>query len=65
MFDSDLNVFQSEGDIPLHYECEDREFIKIIREGGRSVSHIDYVLESQKLLDAIYESAKKNREVYL
>lgn len=65
MFDSDLNVFQSEGDIPLHYECEDREFIKIIREGGRSVSHIDCVLESQKLLDAIYESAEKNREVYL
>ena len=65
MLDSELNVFQSEGDIPGHHKCEDEEFIKIIREGGKAVSHIDYILESQKLLDAIYESAEKNREVYL
>lgn len=65
MLDSELNVFQSEGDIPGQHKCEDEEFIKIIREGGKAVSHIDYILESQKLLDAIYESAEKNREVYL
>ena len=66
VFDNDLKSTQSEGEIPLHYTCEDEDFINTLRAGGaKTVSNIDYVLESQKLLDAIYESADKNREVYL
>lgn len=65
LFDSDLNTVTSEGELPNMYECEDKEFIDVIHDGGKTVSHIDYILESQKLLDAIYESAEKNREVQL
>ncbi|MDR1948830.1 MAG: Gfo/Idh/MocA family oxidoreductase [Spirochaetaceae bacterium] len=49
--------------IPNMYEREDLRFIEAIRKGLKTRSHIDAVLESARLLDAIYESADKGAEV--
>ena len=51
--------------IPNMYEREDRRFINAVREGLKTRSHIDNVLESARLLDAIYESAEKQTEIKL
>jgi hypothetical protein len=45
------------------YEEEDRAFIDAVNSGERSRSHIDAVLESAKLLDALYASADKHEEL--
>ena len=68
IFDSDLSTYDSEGDIPNMYAREDRDFIDSCREfADGSVrltrGNIRYVLESQKLLSAVYESAKAGREI--
>ena len=42
---------------------ENNEFIKSITTGEKCRNHIDYVLESAKLLDALYESAEKKGEI--
>lgn len=65
LFDNALNETASEGEIPNMYECEDRDFINACNENRRTKGNIRYVLESQKLLDAIYQSAKENREITL
>ncbi|MDR3139581.1 MAG: Gfo/Idh/MocA family oxidoreductase [Treponema sp.] len=49
--------------IPDQYEREDLRFIEAVREGLKTRSHIDNVLESAKLLDAIYESAENQAEI--
>ncbi|MDR3146212.1 MAG: Gfo/Idh/MocA family oxidoreductase [Treponema sp.] len=49
--------------IPDMYGREDERFIEAIRRGIKTRSHIDNVLESARLLDAIYESAGKNAEI--
>jgi predicted dehydrogenase len=49
--------------IPDMYEREDTRFIEAVRKGLKTRSHIDEVLESARLLDAIYESADKQAEV--
>ena len=49
--------------IPNMYEREDRRFIEAVKTGEKTRSHIDNVLESARLLDAIYESAGKQVEI--
>ena len=49
--------------IPNMYEREDLRFIEAVRKGLKTRSHIDNVLESARLLDAIYESAEKKSEI--
>ncbi|MDR1971402.1 MAG: Gfo/Idh/MocA family oxidoreductase [Treponema sp.] len=49
--------------IPNMYEREDIRFIEAVRQGLKTRSHIDEVLESARLLDAIYESADKRAEI--
>jgi predicted dehydrogenase len=49
--------------IPNMYEREDRRFIQAVREGLKTRSNIEQVLESARLLDAIYESAKRQVEI--
>ncbi|MDR0476252.1 MAG: Gfo/Idh/MocA family oxidoreductase [Treponema sp.] len=49
--------------IPNMYEREDLRFIEAARKGLKTRSHIDNVLESARLLDAIYESAEKEAEI--
>lgn len=61
----DLKEVKPEYDIPNMYHKEHVAFIDSIETGVKDKNHIDYVLESMKLLDALYESADKNKEITL
>ena len=52
-------------DIPDMYTCEDRAFLESCESGIKTRSHIDNILESAKLLDKLYESAEKHREIVI
>ncbi len=49
--------------IPNQLACEDRAFLNAVRTGEKTKTHIDNILESAKLLDALYESASKKEEI--
>ncbi|MDR0401205.1 MAG: Gfo/Idh/MocA family oxidoreductase [Treponema sp.] len=49
--------------IPDMYRREDQRFIEAARRGLKTRSHISAVLESARLLDAVYESAEKDAEI--
>ena len=49
--------------IPDMYQREDLRFMEAVRKGLRTRSYIDEVLESARLLDAIYESANRQEEI--
>lgn len=49
--------------IPDMYTEEDAAFFNAVRSGKAPKNYIDEVLESAKLLDALYESAQKKREI--
>lgn len=66
LFDSQtLETIISEHDIPNIYACEDEAFIESITTGEKNRNHITNILESAKLLDALYESAERGSEVSL
>lgn len=46
-----------------HYSKEINAFIENIENGGKLPSNIDYVIPSAKILQAIYDSSDKNREI--
>lgn len=52
-----------EYDIPDMYLRESRAFIESTRSGEKNRSNIDSILESAKLLDALYQSADLGKEV--
>ena len=52
-----------EYDIPDMYLRESRAFIESTRTGEKNRSNIDSILESAKLLDALYQSADLGKEV--
>lgn len=58
-----LETITPEYEIPNAYECENKAFIESITTGEKNRSHIDNILESAKLLDALYESSDKKCEV--
>ncbi|MBE5743658.1 MAG: Gfo/Idh/MocA family oxidoreductase [Clostridiales bacterium] len=58
-----LESFKPEYDIPNMYKCEDEAFIKSIETGVKDKNNIVNILESMKLLDALYESSEKKAEV--
>ena len=60
-----LQSVKPDYDIPDMYEREDLRFIEAARKGIKTRSYIDEVLESARLLDAIYESADKQAEIVL
>jgi predicted dehydrogenase len=60
-----LQSVKPDYNIPNMYEREDIRFIEAVRKGLKTRSHIDNVLESARLLDAIYESADKRAEIGL
>ncbi len=62
---SNLQTVTPEYDIPDMYLCENRAFVESVIAGVKNRSHIDNVLESAKLLDALYVSAEKKSEVQL
>ncbi len=51
--------------IPGMYTKEDRAFLDSISTGVKDKNHIDNILISARLLDALYESAEKNEEIKL
>ena len=64
-FDNDLNKTESTGDIPDMYGLEDAAFIAACKTGEHTKSYIDNILESQRLLQAIYDSAEAKKEIVL
>lgn len=60
---STLETMQLEYDIPQMHHVEDEAFIESLYTGEKTRSHIDNVLESAKLLDALYQSADKRKEI--
>ena len=62
-FKDDLTEERPEFDIPDMYYREDSDFLDACETGRRNRSHISEILESAKLLDAIYQSADEKREI--
>ena len=60
-----LQSFDSTHEIPNMYEKEDWAFLQSIDTGIKDKNHIDFVLESARLLDALYQSSEKKTEVQL
>ena len=58
-----LQTINPEYDIPNMYLCEDEAFIKSIETGVKDKNNIEHILESMKLLDALYASADKKEEI--
>ena len=60
-----LETIEPEYDIPNMYLCEDAAFIQSIETGVKDKNNIEYILESMKLLDALYASAERKEEIKL
>jgi predicted dehydrogenase len=60
-----LKASVPEYDMPDKYLCEDKAFIESITTGEKEKNNIEYVLESMKLLDALYQSAENKKEIAL
>jgi predicted dehydrogenase len=60
---STLETIQPEYDIPDMYACEDKAFIESIKTGVKDKNNIINILESMKLLDALYKSSDKKKEL--
>lgn len=60
-----LETIAPEYDIPDMYLCEDRAFIESLTTGVKNRSNIENVLETAKLLQALYDSAEVKKEVTL
>ena len=58
-----LETVSPEYDIPDMYLLEDEAFLESVISGVKNRNNIENVLESAKLLDALYESAGKKSEV--
>lgn len=60
-----LKSYTSEHEIPDMYQEENEAFLKSIDTGTKDKNHIDYVLESARLLQALYDSSEQNKEIKL
>ena len=58
-----LETTCSEHEIPNQYLCENKAFIENIKTGTKGKANIDNILESMKLLDALYKSAEQKSEI--
>lgn len=58
-----LETVEPEYDIPNMYLCEDNAFIESVTTGIKDRNNIQNILESMKLLDSLYVSAEKRKEV--
>ena len=50
-------------DIPNMYLCEDKAFIESVQTGVKDKNNITEILESMKLLDAMYKSSDEKKEI--
>ena len=60
-----LETVKSEHEIPNMYLREDKDFLDCIKTGEKNRNYITNILESMKLLDALYKSAELGHEVTL
>ncbi len=60
-----LGTTQSEHEIPNMYAAEDRAFIESVRSGVHDKNNIENILDSMRLLDALYQSAERGEEIKL
>ena len=60
-----LETIAPEYDIPDMYECEDKAFLSSCETGIKDKNNIENILESMKLLDSLYQSAKISQEIKL
>ena len=60
-----LEKTRSEHEIPNMYQNEEKAFFDSIDTGVKDKNHIDYVLESARLLESLYVSSAKNKELKL
>ena len=60
-----LQSYTSEHELPNMYQEEDEAFLKSIESGVKDKNYIDYVLESARLLQALYDSSEQNKEIQL
>ena len=60
-----LQSYTTEHEIPNMYAEQDKAFLASIDSNVKDKNHIDYVLESARLLDALYQSSEKNKELVL
>ena len=60
-----LESYTTEHEIPDMYAEQDKAFLASIESNVKDKNHIDYVLESAKLLETLYESAAQNKEIKL
>ena len=60
-----LESYTSEHEIPDMYKEENEAFLKSIDTGVKDKNHIDNVLESARLLQALYDSSEQNKEIQL
>ncbi|MBR2948369.1 MAG: Gfo/Idh/MocA family oxidoreductase [Lachnospiraceae bacterium] len=58
-----LETIAPEYDIPQQHHMEDIAFVESLYTGEKTRSHIDNILESAKLLDALYQSAEIKKEI--
>ena len=60
-----LETIKPEYDIPDMYLCEDKAFIESVNTGIKDKNNIENILESMKLLQALYDSSDKKEEIKL
>ena len=60
-----LEHTRSEHEIPDMYTKEDAAFLASIDSGVKDKNNIDFVLESARLLEVLYESSDRNEEIKL
>lgn len=58
-----LQATLTEHDIPNMYLCEDKAFLESIKTGVKDKNNISEILESMKLLDALYTSSDAKKEI--
>ena len=63
--EGELQTVKYTYNIPNQMVCEDDAFLQAIHTGEHTKTHIDNILESAKLLDALYASAEKKEEIKL
>lgn len=65
VLDGILQEIKPDYNIPDMYKAESEAFFDSIETGEKNKGHIDFVIETAKIMDAIYESANQNAEVRL
>lgn len=58
-----LETYTTEHEIPDQYGEQDKAFLNAIDTGVKDRNHIDFILESARLLDALYQSSNENKEL--